>query len=316
MNVLVIGGSKFIGWTLIQQLDELNHSVTVMNRGNIKREYGKNTQHVVADRNNFTLMQKALGENTYDVVFDMCGNVASDFQHTLDLFAGRIKRYIFISTAATYLEALTLPLTEDSPQGSHGVWGAYGGGKLDCERLLFNAYNDTGFPVTVIRPSYVYGVGNAIDRETFLFNRIDKDRTILIPGDGQAVIQLGDVSDLCSALIKVAESAKGIGEAYNVSGNEFMTLNSIVELIAQIVGKPAKIMHVSPSKYNMTDRDLFPFDNVTYFTSAEKFRQAFNWTPKTTLYEGLINAHSVWANSDNRLPTSYENEDAVLSNIS
>lgn len=315
MNILVIGGSKFIGWALVQQLDKLSHDITVINRGNIERRYGKHIRHVAADRNNYDHMQDALGENTYDVVFDMCGFTAPDMQHTLKLLAGRTKRYVFISTAAIYLEPSTLPLTEHSPQGSHGVWGAYGSGKLDCEKLLFSAFKDTGFPVTIIRPSYVYGIGNVIDRETFLFDRISKGRTILMPGDGQAVIQLGDVADLCDALVKVADSKAGIGEAYNVSGDEYVTLNSLVRLSSQIVGKPVKITHVAPSKYRMADRDIFPFDNVTYFTSTQKFRQAFDWNPKTSLQEGLTNAYAAWANSDSKLPTSYRNEDAVLSAI-
>jgi nucleoside-diphosphate-sugar epimerase len=214
MNILVIGGAKFIGWRLVELLGITGHAVTVINRGNYQRDYPDNVTHRVADRNDYDKILAAVGDTIYDAVFDMCGFVESDMQHTIKLFSGRAKKYVFISTAATYLEPLVLPITEDYPQGAHGIWGKYGSNKLACERVLLAAHEKTGFPAVIVRPSYVYGIGNTIDRETFLFDRITKNRTILVPGDGEAVVQLGEVTDLCRASLGIAETPKGYGECY------------------------------------------------------------------------------------------------------
>ncbi len=312
MKILIIGGSNFIGWRFVELLGKTNHSVTVINRGNHHRAYPNNATHRLADRNDFDNMAAAIGDNTFDAVFDMCGFVESDMQHTATLFGGRTKKYVFISTAATYLEPLILPITEDHPQGAHAVWGKYGSGKLACERVLLSAYKESGFPAVIVRPSYVYGVGNTIDRETRLFDRITKGRTVLIPGDGEAVIQLGEVSDVCKALLSIAETPKGIGECYNISGNELVTLKSLVELAAKIVGKDYKATHVNPKDYGMTDRDIFPFDNCTYFTASDRFSNDFGWSPAVSLTDGLAAAYNEWLHASDKLKTSYENEDVVL----
>lgn len=315
MKILIIGGSKFIGWGFVELLGRTQHTVTVINRGSNSREYPSNVTHHMADRNDYDKMSAVIGDATYDAVFDMCGFAEDDMKHTVKLFAGRTKKYVFISTAATYLEPLEMPITEDYAQGQHGVWGAYGSGKLACEQVLLAAHKESGFPAVIVRPSYVYGVGNAIDRETFLFHRITKGRTILVPSDGEAVIQLGEVTDLCRGLLAIAETPKGIGECYNVSGQELITLNSLVKLAAKIVGKDAKTLFVAPKEYGMTDRDIFPFDNVSYFTTSEKFSKDFNWSQAVSLVDGLTAAYNEWLNTPNRLPTSYEKEDVIISKL-
>lgn len=315
MNILIIGGSKFIGWRLVELLGKTKHNITVINRGNHTRKYPSNVTHHVADRNDYDKMSAAIGNTPYDVVFDMCGFVENDMKHTAKLFTGRTKKYVFISTAATYLEPLVMPLAEDNAQGVHGVWGQYGSGKLDCERILLSAYKDSGFPSVIVRPSYVYGIGNSIDRETFLFDRIAQKRTILVPEVGEAVIQLGEVTDLCRALLAIAETPKGIGESYNVSGNELVTLNSLVRLVAKIVGLEANTRFVNPKDYGMTDRDIFPFDNVTYFTNCEKFTRDFGWSPVVSLLDGLTASYNEWLGSSDRPPSNCAKEDFVLAKM-
>jgi nucleoside-diphosphate-sugar epimerase len=258
----------------------------------------------------------AIIENSvYDAVFDMCGYVESDLEYAVDLFGSRTKKYVFISTAATYLEPLVMPITETHTQGAHGVWGKYGSGKLACEQLLLSAYEASKFPAVIVRPSYVYGIGNTIDRETFLFDRITEGRTILVPRYGEAVIQLGEVSDLCRALLMIAEEPKGYGECYNISGHELVTINSLVRLVASIMRKDFKAAFVTPRDHGMTDRDVFPFDCISYFTSSEKFCSDFGWSPQTSLADGLTDAYEDWLHSTSRLSTNYDKEDVVLAGV-
>jgi nucleoside-diphosphate-sugar epimerase len=312
VKILIVGGSKFIGWRFVELLGKTDYAVTVINRDNHPRKYPSNITHYIADRNDYDKMAAAIGDTTYDAVFDMCGFVEDDMRHIVKLFSGRTNKYVFVSTAATYLEPLEMPIAEDYAQGAHGVWGAYGSGKLACERILLSAYKESGFPAVIVRPSCVYGIGNTIDRETFLFDRIMKGRAILIPGDGEAVIQLGEVDDLCQALLKIAETPTGIGECYNISGHELITLNSLVRLVAKIVGRGYMAVSVRPKDYGMTDRDIFPFDNISYFTTSEKFSRDFGWSPVASLADGLTAAYDEWLHSSAKLPTKYDKEDALL----
>ncbi len=312
MNILIIGGSNFIGWMLVELLGQTSHTVTVVNRGNHPRHYPDNATNIVCDRHDSANFSTVIKSAKFDVVYDMCAFVGDDVQTTINLFSAQPGKYIFISTAATYLETQELPITENHAQGIHGIWGKYGGGKLDCELVLLSAYANTGFPAVVVRPSYVYGVGNTLDRETFLFDRISKGRKILVPEGGEAVIQLGEVSDLCRALLVLGERAGSVGSCYNISGNELITLMGLVSLVAAIMGKSYQTVSVNPKKYGMSDRDVFPFDNSTYYTSCEKFSAEFQWIPQVNLRQGLTQAYENWLSSSDRIPTKYEKEDLVL----
>ncbi len=308
MNILIIGGSNFIGWHLVEKLSKTKHKVTVVNRGNHNRIYPQNITFVKSDRADLSKVS-LLSNVNFDVVYDMCAFNGEQIAPTIEIFKNKIKRYVFISSAAAYLDNQLLPITETAPCGYHPQWGAYGNAKYECEIKLRQAYEECGFPYTIIRPSYVYGVGNPIDRETLLFDRISKEKPIFIPYSGYGVIQLGYVSDLCDALCLLLDSDIGIGETYNVSGEEYVTLNGLVDCIEHIVGKKAITYHVNPVKYGFSQRNVFPFENNTYFTSINKFKEDFCWKPQISLKEGLLEAYLYW--KENPIITHYENEEKL-----
>lgn len=312
MNVLLIGGSNFIGWRLLKSLESEEHRVTVINRGNVDREYPSNAEHIVSDRRDEAMMRSAIGSKEFDVVYDMCGFSVDDMTPVLRVLDGRVGKYVYVSTAAVYVEPLVMPIGESYPQGPHPRWAAYGSAKLSCEEALRTVHQSSGFPYLVVRPSYVYGAGNTINRECFLFDRISKARPILIPGGGEAVIQLGEVADLCGALLLAGQGPAGCGEAYNVSGSELVTLRALVRLAQEVVGRETELVSVGPAEFGFTDRDLFPFDNSSYFTSSEKFASQFGWSQGITLREGLEAAYEEWLRFPTRIPQDYEKEESVL----
>lgn len=91
-----------------------------------------------------------------------------------------------------------------------------------------------------------------------------------------------------------------------------MTLNGLVSLVSDIVGKKAKVYHVNPEELGFTQRELFPFENNTYFTSIEKFCKMFDWFPKMSLKEGLKQSYIAWKENPNRIRTKTENETKAI----
>ena len=312
MKVLVIGGSNFIGWRLVKLLTQNGEQVVVYNRGNHDRRYPDGVVHILGDRSDVDHLKEVVIQYGVEVVFDMCAFHEDHLKELTPTLLGLISRYVFISSAAGYLDNQILPLSEREKCGFHHQWGPYGSGKYSCDQFLLNFHANNGFPVTIVRPSYVYGLENPIDRETLLFDRITRELPVLIPYSGEAVIQLGNVDDLCDALYTMVRTEKGIGEIYNISGTEYITLNGLVELVSEIVGKPAKIYHVSPEELGFTQRQLFPFENNTYFTSIEKFRDTFHWVPQISLRHGLKEAYQAWKNSPVKICTNTEYEKKAI----
>ena len=312
MKILVIGGSNFIGWHLVKRLNEISDNVVVFNRGNHDRSYPDWVKHIKGDRSERNQLRSLAAEEQFDVVFDMCTFNEEHAKDVVYALSGNVKKVVFISSSAAYTENQVLPLKEDAHCGFHPQWGAYGKAKYDAECVFLNAFNSEQFPVIIVRPSYVYGPDNTIDRETKLFDRITRNRPVLVPYSGDGVIQLGYIDDLCDALMAIAKAKTGVGEVYNISGNELITLNGLVELVSCIVGIKASIYHVDPVKLGFTQRELFPFENNTYFTSIEKAQRDFEWSPKVGLYAGLTASYDLWKCGNSPIITKYDAENKAI----
>lgn len=316
MKILIMGGSYFIGWHLVNKLAKDGHIIWVFNRGTKQRKYPSNVKHLKGDRNDVPKMLELINQFTYDVIFDFSAFKSEQIEVMIKNFLGKIKRFFFISTAAVYVQSEIFPIKEEFPVGKHHIWGSYGSNKLDCEKILLDAFYQNGFPVTIFRPSYVYGPENYILREKFLYDRISQSRKILVPGDGNAIIQLGHVFDLTEAWIATLLDAKSIGKIYNISGEEYITLNGLVHFVGELMHKSFDILHINPEEFNLTARDIFPFDNCTYLTDITKIKNDLKFIPKYNLKTGLEEGLKLWLKSSQKNNLSdYSKEDFVLKNI-
>lgn len=284
MKILIIGGSYFIGWNLVLELSKNpTNTIYVLNRGTRARNYPQGVILLKADRENYSELVQALGNLTFDIVYDISCYNSQSAQTMISALQGKVKRYIYLSTAAVYLKSDIFPIKETFPVGKHHIWGKYGGNKLNAEYAI----QDSKFDFTIIRPSYVYGPYNYVPRETYLFEKLSSKKVISIPGDGKAVIQLGHVSDLVNALVQVPATEQTINQIYNISTSEYITLNGLVMLAAEVV------QHEARYKYTKTTGD-FPFDNESYFTDSSKAKKDFGYTETFMLKQGLTQAFVDW----------------------
>src|SRR2546427_3353624 len=95
-----------------------------------------------------------------------------------------------------------------------------------------------GLPVTIVRPTHVYGPMNTRNNETFVFDRLVRGRPVLLPGAGGWLRPFGHVEDLADALAALLRVAPAFGHAYNLTGEEAVTQVGVVELIPRVVKRP------------------------------------------------------------------------------
>lgn len=284
-HVLIIGGSNYIGWELLSKLSE--YELIVVNRGNKDRVYPENVKHIVSDRSSLAENYKSVIESS-DAVIDMCAYSSEDIKSTIKI-TKHVEQYVLISSAAVYLESEIFPISENFEKGKHNTWGEYGYGKLKAENTLIDNINNN-CSYTIVRPSYVYGNSNPIHRERFLYERIRYEDEVLIPRGGDAIIQLGHVDDLTEFLKKLMFNKKSYNEIFNYSSEEYIKLTGLVTLASELLGKEANTKFVDTKKFNISDREIFPFDNQTYFTDITRAKELIGMCPKINLREGLQKA--------------------------
>ena len=88
MKVLVMGGTRFNGLALVQELVKWGHDVTVLNRGQSEARLPRPVRRLYADRTNHEQLREVLGPEEFDVVQDLSGYALADVQPLVEVFRG------------------------------------------------------------------------------------------------------------------------------------------------------------------------------------------------------------------------------------
>lgn len=281
MRILVMGGTRFIGVYLTKVLVAQGHEVVLFNRGN-KPAPVEGVKQIHGDRKDPIQLKEKLAGESFDVIFDNNGRELSHTQPLVEIFSGKIQHFIYVSSAGVYLKSEQMPHREGDavdPKSRHK-------GKHQTEAYLA----ESGIPWTSIRPTYIYGPQNYNDLEAWFFDRIVRDRPILIPGNEKHITQLGHIQDLVNAMAAVVGNEKAVGQIYNVSGDRYVTFDGLAAACAIATGKSPediKIIHYDPSQFDFGKSKAFPMRVQHFFAEVNKAIQDLNWQPEYDLVTGL-----------------------------
>ncbi len=185
MRVLVIGGTGNISSGVVAALLERNHQVVVFNRGQRADPPPPDVQVIHGDRRAREEFESKLRAEKFDAVIDMISFDADDAASSLRAFRGRLDHFVHCSTVMTYGPPFSgINLNETAPLN---VSSTYELGKIAADALLLKAYEEDGFPVTIFKPSYTYGMemlGRQVGGDGSWIDRLRKGKPILSAGDG------------------------------------------------------------------------------------------------------------------------------------
>ncbi len=250
MNCLVIGGTRFIGRLMVAELLKHGHSVTILHR-RPKHDLGRRVKNLVADRNDAAALKSALAGTRFEVVFDNVydwdrGTTANHVEATAKAVGDNLHRYIFMSSVAAYGDGLNhhegdALAPDDAPE-------LYVRNKAMSERALFRLHQRIGLPVVTLRPPYIYGPSNPFYRETYFWDRLRANRSVILPGDGRRLMQFVYVKDLVRAALKALDEPNAIGHAFNIANARPLSQMEAVEAFAKACKKPVKFVRI-PREY-------------------------------------------------------------------
>ncbi|MEL6814144.1 MAG: NAD-dependent epimerase/dehydratase family protein [Cyanobacteria bacterium J06598_3] len=285
MRILVIGGTRFIGVYLTKQLVSLGHDVVLLNRGNHPAPVD-GVETILCDRTDPEALTAALSSQSFDAIFDNNGRELAHTQPLADLFKGKLKHYIYVSSAGVYAKSDQMPHAEGDavdPASRHK-------GKFHTEDYL----REQNILFTAIRPVYIYGPQNYNPLEQWFFDRLTRDQPIPIPGSGMALTHLGHCADLATAMVSVLGNANAIGQIYNISGEKAVTFDGLAKACAVATGKDPNainIVHYDPANFDFGKEKAFPMRVQHFFTDISKAKADLAWQPKFSLIEGLKDAY-------------------------
>lgn len=254
MRVLIIGGTRFVGYNIVKKLLQDGHRVAVFNRGKTDDDLGPGVEHLKGDRRDDRKFAEIFRGKHFDVIVDVIGYKAQNVECSVKAFAGNIGHYVFISTGQVYLvtENRHQPSREEDfdqplikcPAGSEDAW-FYGVEKRECEKVLMKAYEKNKFPVTVLRLPIIHGPGDHTLRTYSYLLRILDGGPVILPDGGNTTIRHIYVADVAQTVSEIIENEETKGETYNLAQKEVMDLRGFIELCAKLMKHKVKFVSVS-----------------------------------------------------------------------
>ncbi len=267
-DALVIGGTRFIGRHLVEELLEHGYDVTIFNRGSHENPFADDdrVRRIEGDRTNDSALEAAALEVGPDAVFDCVAYYPKDVQAATRIFDD-CEAYVFVSSGAAYgREEIPkredeTPLADCTPDEAVDDSGAtYGPRKAQGDRAVFAAAK-RGVRAMAVRPCIVYGPHDYTERLDFWIDRVNRFDRVVVPGDGTNLWHRAYVEDVASALRIVAERGEA-GEAYNVGDRRLVTLEEALELIADVLDTMVEVVTAGPRE--LEAGSIEPDDYVLY----------------------------------------------------
>lgn len=296
MKVLVMGGTEFVSSSLTKHLISKGYIVDIFTRGIKPIKYDGIRKHLKGDRKSIEDLKANISNEPYDYIFDISAYVKEDVEKLISILNKEsLKRYVFCSSGSVYTPSDEI-VTEEFKRGENLNWGSYGLDKKKAEDYLLGLWEDEKLPVTIFRPTYIYGEENNLYRETYFFDRVTKGLDIPIP-KGNKETQFVYISDLVKVFESAIHAGQTVGQAYNVTHSHIVTWQQLVETTMKVVNRKVNIKKVDSEKVNISTREYFPFRNVTYLLDTKKAEKDGLYMPQIDLFEGLELAYKWYCNA-------------------
>jgi len=250
MKALFIGGTGNISAAVSRLAVERGVELSLLNRGNRKVDIA-GAESIVGDIKKPDQVAKALDGRTFDVVVNWIAFTAEDIERDIALFADRCGQYIFISSASAYQKPPSHPVITEATPLANPYW-QYSRDKIACEERLMREYRDSGFSMTIVRPSLTYdtvipvAIGSWNDYT--IVDRMKRGGKVVVHGDGTSLWTITHSEDFAKGFVGLMGHQQAIGQGFHITSDELLTWDQIYQAVAAAAGVEARIVHV-PSDF-------------------------------------------------------------------
>jgi UDP-glucose 4-epimerase len=199
-----------------------------------------------------------------------------------------VERLVYVSSSMVFERAAEFPTTEDALDRTLAPRSAYGFSKLAGEYYCRAACDEFGLQYSIVRPFNAYGPGEMPGSEPgiahivpdLIERALRNERPFAIFGSGDQTRTLTHVDDIARGITAALESPEAIGEDFNVSSDEELTVREIAEIVWGACGN-------DPADLELRHLPSFEVDVRRRWPSTEKARAVLAWQAEIGVREGI-----------------------------
>lgn len=248
MNILLLGGTQFVGRHIAEALVAAGHSLSILTRGKTPDELPPQVERLRGDRDAGTDGLAALCRRTWDACVDTSGFTPRQVRPSAELLSGSVGQYVFMSAVSVYGDPHQRPVLESHsrpPPAGEDVTEidsqTYGPLKVACEDIVERIY---GTRCTLLRPQIIAGPYDPYDRFSYWARRAAQGGEMLAPGDGSDHVQVIDARDVAQFTLWVIE--RRIAGPFNLAGHRLTWARFLALLDARdLVWVPAQLLRAA-----------------------------------------------------------------------
>ena len=304
MKILITGGLGLIGHNVVQKLEQLGHSVIIVDN---KTTYGiiqkEELAYLIAERSakiitkdifntsidNYYELDEILNDFRPEIIIHLASFPRQKVVNVNPCIASRtmsegvlnllelskkynVRRFVYISSSMVYGD-FTDDITEDAickPQGQYGIM------KLAGEMLVKDYTRSCGLEHTIIRPSAVYGPLDVEDRviSKFILSAL-RGKVLKVNGENET-LDFTYVDDAADGIVAASLSDNAKNKTYNITKSHSRTLKYAAQLAIDVVGK---------GSIEVRDKDAdFPSRGSLNIDAAKR---DFGFDPKVDVEDGF-----------------------------
>ncbi len=242
LNILILGGTGYIGPHLVRHAVSRGHKVTTFTRGRRDGDLPEGVTRLIGDRNG---QLDALRGGRWDVVIDDSATNPDWVRQSTELLKDAVGAYLFTSSTGVYYPYLKRGhdesdqphLVQADPKDPSETFGV---NKAQCEAQVRAVFGER---TIVVRPTYIVGPGDTSDRFPYWPARLAKGGEVLAPGKRDDPVAFIDVRDLAEFMVKLVED--GRRGVYNVVGPKAgMTSREFYNVARATINPHAKLVFV------------------------------------------------------------------------
>jgi len=243
VNLLVLGGTKFLGRATVDAAVARGHDVTLFNRGETNPELFPELEKLHGDRSTDL---SALDGRTWDAVVDPSGYVPGVVRASAEKLSGSTGFYLFVASLSVYADRSNRMVEGDAVEQLGDMpddrlledFSNYGALKALCEQAVADTFPDAHANV---RPGLIVGPHDPTGRFTYWPHRVARGGDVAAPAPPEEHVQFVDVRDLADWMVGLCER-RASGEFNAV--NEGVAWSELLDTCRTVSGSDARFVWI------------------------------------------------------------------------